>query len=143
MTARLLQPGALDLSTYPLCYLATPYTKYPDGIEEAHAEACKLAARLLVNGVMVYSPIAHTHAIAVHGKINPLDHAIWLPFDEAMMQAASVLVVAEMPSWQVSYGIRCEIEWFMRAEKPILYLDPETLKVSSSPCVVASRGAAA
>src|ERR1700733_5959030 len=102
---------SLDLvKSYPLVYLATPYSKYPDGIEAAYRDACALSARLLHLGIKVFSPIAHSHGIAVHGKIDPLDHNIWLPFDESVMQASHALLVAKMRSWELSYGIDKEIE---------------------------------
>lgn len=106
-------------------YLATPYSKYRGGdIEAAFVDAAKLAASLLVRGVKVYSPIAHTHPLAVYGKLDPLDHSIWLPFDEAMMAAADSLIVAHMDGWDVSYGIAHEIKVFEKAGKPIFDLDP-------------------
>jgi Domain of unknown function (DUF1937) len=110
-------------------YLATPYTKFPGGIECAFIAAAKLAARLLVSGVKVYSPIAHTHPLAVHGNLDPLDHDIWLPFDEAMMTACGALLVAHLPTWDSSKGIAHEIAFFEKAHKPIFDLDPASLKM--------------
>ena len=110
-----------------LAYLATPYSKWKLGPEAAFIEASKLAARLLVSGVKVYSPIAHTHPLAYYGGLDLLDLSIWLPFDEAMMERCDVLIVAHMDGWQESKGIAHEIEFFKRAEKPIFDLDPETL----------------
>jgi hypothetical protein len=110
-----------------LAYLATPYSKYPAGIERAFEDAARLAARLMLAGVKVYSPIAHTHPLAVYGKVDPLDHSIWMPFDEAMMAVADVLMIAEMEGWQESKGIAHEIEFFERAGQAIFQLDPETL----------------
>lgn len=111
-----------------LCYLATPYTKYLGGdIERAFIDAAKLAALLLRAGVKVYSPITHTHPLAIHGNLDPLDHAIWMPFDQAMMEVSDVLLVAHMDGWQESYGIAEEIKVFEAAHKPIYDLDPKTL----------------
>ena len=110
-----------------LAYLATPYTKYKPGIDQAFIDAAKLAALLLRAGMKVYSPIVHCHTIAIHGQIDPLDHEIWIPFDEAMMTAADVLLVAHMQGWQESFGIAHEIKFFEDAGKPIFDLDPKTL----------------
>lgn len=112
-----------------LAYLATPYSKYPGSIASAFVDASKLAAKLMVAGVRVYSPIAHTHPLAMYGNLDPLDHRIWLPFDEAMMAKADVLIVAHMASWETSKGIAHEVEYFTRAKKPIFDLDPETLSM--------------
>lgn len=111
-----------------LCYLATPYTKYKDGdIDAAFRDAAKLAAQLLRAGIKVYSPIAHCHPLSVHGKIDPLDHSIWLPFNDTMLRASDVLIVAEMDGWDQSKGVGYEIEFFERTVKPIFHLDPLTL----------------
>ena len=116
-------PGSLH-------YLATPYSKYPAGIEAAFADAAALAAALMVAGVNCYSPIAHTHPLAIHGKLDPLDHSIWLPFDEVMMAKADTLIVAHMEGWEFSYGMAHEVEVFTRAGKPIFDLWPETMKMA-------------
>jgi hypothetical protein len=105
-----------------LWYLATPYSKYPDGIEAAFIDACKAAGALIKLGWNVYSPIAHTHPIAIHAGIDPLDHAIWLPFDDAMMQAAYGILVVRMPGYDKSFGIAHEIKTFRDAGKPIRYV---------------------
>lgn len=113
-----------------LCYLATPYTRHKDGIEGAFRAAARLTAMLLRAGVKCYSPIAHTHPVAIHGMIDPLDHAIWLPFDEAMMTACHVLIVAHMDGWSESKGVAHEIEFFTKAGKPIFDLDPLSLTMA-------------
>lgn len=123
----------IDLTVYPLVYLATPYSKYPAGIECAFRDAAALAARLLKNGARVYSPIAHTHPLAVYGNIDPLDHAIWLPFDEAMMTACAALFVAQMRGWRESFGVKHEIEFFSAARKPVIYLDTISLRGRATP----------
>jgi nucleoside 2-deoxyribosyltransferase len=117
--------------TKSLCYLATPYSKYLGGhLERAFVDASKIAAQLLRAGIKVYSPIAHTHPLAVYGNIDPLDHSIWLPFDEAMMEAANILIVAHMDGWQDSKGIAHEIAFFEQRGKPIYDLNPETMTMA-------------
>lgn len=117
----------------PLYYLATPYTKYEGGIEAAFESAAAIAARLVKTGYVVYSPIVHTHPVAVHGGIDPLDHSIWLDFDLRMMRAADCLVVAQMKGWRESFGISQEIKFFENAGKPICYLDSATFAFSNHP----------
>jgi hypothetical protein len=121
------------LADFELVYLGSPYSKYQPGIEAAFRDASAIAGRLLLAGVKVYSPIAHTHPIAMHGRIDPYDHKIWLPFDQAMMDASKAMVVAKMDSWDKSFGIAHEIEYFGSAGKPIFYLDPETMELADKP----------
>ena len=106
-------------------YLATPYSKFPGGLEAAFAAAADLAAKLIALQVPVYSPIAHTHPIALVGGLDPLDHSIWLPADRPLMAAAHGLLVAALPSWEESFGIAQEIADFQRRYRPIVRLDIE------------------
>ncbi len=111
-----------DLRQFDLVYLGTPYSKYPAGIEAAFREASAFAARLLRMGIKVYSPIAHTHPLAIYGNIDPYDHSIWLPFDAAMMAKSDAMLVGTMEGWETSKGVLHEIETFRAADKPIFYL---------------------
>ena len=121
------------LKQYDLVYLGTPYSKFPTGTEAAFQAAASLAGRMLVAGVNVYSPIAHTHPIAIHSGLNPLDHSIWIPFDAAMMDKADALVVAMMDSWEASYGLQIETDEFTQAGKPVYWLDPVTMALTDVP----------
>lgn len=123
-----------DVAKFNLVYLASPYSKYPardgmTGLEVAFRDISKIAAKLLRLGLRVYSPIAHTHPIAVYGNVDALDHSIWLPFDQAIMEKSDAMLVAKMETWQISTGIKHEIDFFTEAGKPIFYLDIETLEV--------------
>lgn len=110
-------------------YLATPYSKYPPGLEWAFAHAANAAGQLLAAGVHIYCPIAHTHPVALHGGLDPYSHEIFMPLDEAIMKHAHGVLVVKMPSWKTSYGVTVEIEHFKAAGKPVVYLDWPVLKV--------------
>lgn len=105
-------------------YLASPYTKYRTGLDGANRVICRVAARLLRERVPLFSPIAHTHAIAVHGEMALLDHAGWMAADRWLMIAAYGMIVVKMPGWQDSRGVGEEIDYFTAAGKPIEYLQP-------------------
>jgi len=118
-----------DLRQFGLIYLATVYSKHPEGLEVAFRHAAILASRLMLKEINVYSPICHTHPMAIHAGLNPLDHSIWLPFDEVIMKKADALLVAMMERWEDSVGIAHEIKRFTEMQKPIYYLDPVLLKI--------------
>lgn len=118
-----------DLRKYPLIYVGTPYSKYVGGIDAAFTDACRLTARLMQHGLKVYSPIAHTHPLAIHGGLDPLDLSIWLPFDGAMIDKADAMIVAMMEGWETSTGIRHEIHAFLESSKPIFFLNPGDLSL--------------
>jgi hypothetical protein len=105
-------------------YLGSPYSKYPGGLTQAHIDVCREAARLISLGLPIFSPIAHTHPIAMISGLDPLDHMIWLLADQPMMDAAFGLIVLKMDGWSRSYGLKHEIETFADVGKPIVYLTP-------------------
>ena len=101
-------------------YLATPYSKFEGGnLDAACRMACSVSADLIRAQVPVFSPIAHTHAIAKLGGIDPLDHGIWLPADEPMMRAACGLLIYKAPGWRRSFGIAQEVKAFRAMGKPV------------------------
>lgn len=113
-----------ELKSFDIVYLATPYSKYPKGIERAFTKAARITGRLIAEGVNVFSPIAHTHSVAQYADLDPLDHKIWLPYDEAIMNRMDALVVCMMEGWEASYGLKHEIRYFISLDKAVLYLDP-------------------
>lgn len=118
-----------ELKKYSLVYLTTPYSKYPSGLHEAFMESARIAGMLLLAEIKVYSPISHTHPIALYAGIDPLDHDIWLPFDQTMMNMADCMVIANMEGWEQSRGIQHEIETFAAAGKPIFLFCPKTFEI--------------
>jgi hypothetical protein len=114
-------------------YLATVYSKHPDGIEEAYRMACRETAVLIQDGVRAYSPIAHTHGVAIHGGIDPYDHGIWLHADAPFMAAAEALIVLTSEGWREAYGIGKEIEAFRAAGKPVRFMSPGSAELRDEP----------
>ncbi|CAH2606094.1 conserved protein of unknown function (plasmid) [Rhodovastum atsumiense] len=108
-------------------YLASPYSRYPGGIEEAFRLALRETGRLVSAGVPVFSPIAHTHPVAVECGLDPYSHDIWIPVDEPIMRAASGLIMLRAESWEQSYGMRLELEAFTAAGKPVVWMDVGTV----------------
>lgn len=110
-----------------LGYLASPYAKYPLGAEQAFIDVCAIAGHLIQSGMAIYSPIAHCHSIAVHTGMKLHNYELWIPLDKIMLDRCDVLIIAQMPSWEISEGIRIEIEHFIEADKPIYDLNIRNL----------------
>lgn len=108
-----------SLNRHPLIYLATPYSSYKFGLHAAFVDAAKAAATLIKHSVHCYCPIAHTHPIAEYGAIDKLDHTIWLDLDSKMLALCDALVVVNMEGWEISKGVRFEVDYFLRHHKPI------------------------
>lgn len=103
-------------------YLASPYSHDDSLVVEQRFEAvCRAAARLMERGTLLYSPIAHTHPIAMHGKL-PTDWTYWERYDRAMINACDTLGVLMLDGWSVSRGVTAEIMIAEELDKPIEYL---------------------
>ncbi len=115
------------LRKHKLCYLATPYTRYRQGIHMANVEACRAAASLISMKISVLSPIAHSHAVAMYGNLDPLQQDFWQGVDAPFLEMCDAMIVMELPGWLESRGVQHEIAVFDTAAKPVYYLSPEAL----------------
>lgn len=106
-------------------YLATPYTNFEGGHEAAWIMACEQTALLLKAGVPVFSPIAHTHPIAKVGGLKIVDHNFWVNVvDAPMMKGAHGIIHLAAKGWQKSSGMHEEIVHFVKAGKPVVFMEP-------------------
>lgn len=103
-------------------YLGSPYSKYHLGLEAAWIEACKIAGWFAAARVPVYSPIVHSHPVAIYGGHDPLDYDIWMPLNMAAMNSSEGIIVAMMEGWRESFGLSEEIKFYEKRRQPIFYL---------------------
>lgn len=106
-----------------LIYLATPYTRYPRGLDAAFEDAAAIAGILIKRGLAVFSPICHSHPIAKYGGIDAVDHELWMRIDREMWDRCDELLVAKMDGWDQSRGVAAEIEYFLKRGAPVTYTE--------------------
>jgi hypothetical protein len=108
-----------------LIYLASPYSDSDLLIrEERFRSACRTAAILMNRGHKIFSPIAHTHPIAVEGKL-PTDWQFWRTYDKAIMEACKEMWILTIPGWVKSKGVQAERRLAERLGIPVLLVDVE------------------
>lgn len=108
----------------PWWYLGTPYSRYESGLDAAAKDAAVQAAILIRENVDVFSPIAHSHFVAVYGGLDPLAHGLWMDLDKSFMESAYGLIVCQLPGWQESKGLKIEWEHFETRKRPIILMTP-------------------
>lgn len=106
-------------------YLATPYSRYKDGLEAAFRDACVAAKQLMDERIPVFCPIAHSHPIAMATGHDPCDHGFWMAVDGVMMRRAACLLVCKMPGWDESRGVEIETLKFRDDGKRVFYAEWE------------------
>lgn len=100
-----------------LIYLAGPYTRNEEGSFDA---LNRYAARLIEAGFMVFSPISHTHPIAMVGSL-PTDFEYWKEYNFRMIKNCDVLVVLMLRGWKLSTGVTAEIKIAEKIGVPVKY----------------------
>lgn len=113
-----------------MIYLASPYSHPELAVRRKRFEdACDAAGRLIREGRIVFSPIAHTHPIAER-NVLPLGWDFWHGFDRAFIERADALYVLMLDGWDQSKGVAGEIEIARECGKPTHFLCPKTWIVS-------------
>src|SRR5678815_3413870 len=121
-----------------MIYLASPYSVGPKGAygEEdtgrasknmrtrRYKAACKKAAQLMDKGLVIFSPIAHSHSIELEGMDKVQTGNFWLEQDLAILKHCTDLFVLCLPDWERSRGIAREIEFAQDNGIPVSYLEP-------------------
>lgn len=107
-----------------LVYLASPYSHPEWSVRNARFRiVCKVAARLMADGIGIFCPIAHTHPIAEEGQL-PTAFVFWEKYDRAMLAACSRMIVVMMDGWRESVGVRKEIQIMAEMGKAVEYIAP-------------------
>jgi nucleoside 2-deoxyribosyltransferase len=110
-----------------LIYLASPYSHPYPSVRNARFDAvCRVAAQLMSRGLLIFSPIAHSHPIACAGDL-PTGFDFWERYDRAHMDACGGMIVVMMDGWETSTGVQAEIAYMRAAGKPIAYIAMDML----------------
>lgn len=107
-----------------MIYLASPYSHSDPSVRDARFHAvCQAAAELMRSGQHVFSPIAHSHPIAMHGL--PTDWSYWEVYARWHLERCDEVLVLTLDGWQESVGIAAEVRIAAELDKPVRYLSPE------------------
>lgn len=105
-------------------YLASPYTHENKQIEQERFEAAaKAAGQLMLKGFLVFSPIAHSHPIAMQNDL-PTDIDYWMEFDKSFLEWADELVILNIQGWSASIGVDMERKIAYKKRMPISIFTP-------------------
>lgn len=106
-----------------LIYLATPYSSPdPEIQEERFLAVNRVAAKLMSQGLHIYSPISHTHPIANAGDL-PRGWDYWEQYDRAVLAACVGMMVFCQDGWRQSKGVSAEIEIAHEMGLPVQYIN--------------------
>jgi nucleoside 2-deoxyribosyltransferase len=111
----------------PVIYLASPYSHDdPEIMEQRYQQACAAAAKLINCGVVVYSPIAHSHPIAKIGGAKG-DWATWQNHCLSLLDRCDFMLILMLDGWMESTGVEAEARHCLDTQKDIFYSDMDGL----------------
>lgn len=122
-------------------YLATPYTKHPEGIEYAFLYAAGQLANLYALGVKrIYSPIVHWHTATVLDPNNILRHFTpdeWFEHNKPEMDLCDCMAIPDESGQQIeavptSEGIAKERAYFEDGQKRVIVYDTLRIKARAA-----------
>jgi len=120
-------------------YLACPYSKYPEAVRpDVVGCADMAAAKLIVMGHVVYSPLSMTHGIWQHMKVMHRNFD-WVLFDKEFLVHCSGVFVLRLPMWNHSEGIKQELEFASTMGLNVFYMEPFEAMKAKYPQVFSER----
>ena len=93
-------------------YLATPYSHSDPAVRQARFEAVtKAAGELIAQGHHVFSPITHSHPIALACPDTPTDHEFWWKFNKAWIDWCDEVWILIIDGCDESLGANKEMAY--------------------------------
>lgn len=106
-----------------LTYLASPYSNSDiHTVLNRYDAAVDVAAELKDHGMIVYSPIAHTHVMATKRNL-PTSWEYWEKDCRAFLEASERLIVLKLDGWEQSVGVAAEIRLAEEMGIPVSYME--------------------
>ena len=106
-----------------LTYLASPYFDPDPSVRLFRFRAVsRVAAGMMKEGTMVFSPISHCHPMAEEAGL-PKGWGFWGKYDEAMLSRCQKMVVLKLPGWDKSEGVSREIELAREFGIPVEFME--------------------
>ena len=107
-----------------MIYLASPYSHTDLCVREARYDAaCCAAAKLIAQGHVVFSPVAHSHGIVRYGL--PVDWNFWERQDRRFVEMCDELWALKLDGWHESIGVQAEIDLALEIGKAVRFLSAD------------------
>jgi len=104
-------------------YLAIPYSHEDVLVRKYRFEvANKIAAALISEGRIIFSPISHCYPLTDYGLPGSWEY--WQKYSYEFLKNAKKLIVIKLEGWEESTGVKGEIKIAKKIGLVIEYIDP-------------------
>ncbi len=104
-----------------LYYLASPYTHKTKKVMKQRLEAVNYIGAQLVSRIHCIYPISSSASLSTKMKL-PHTFEYWRKLDLKYVERCDGMIIATLPGWSKSVGVRAEIEHCRKINKPIYLL---------------------
>ena len=112
-----------------LIYVACPYSHQSEDVMVERFEAVnRFCAELMREGLLVFSPISHTHPIAQYGLPKGWD--FWHKYDQVYLDVCDGIIVLRLVGYKESVGVTAEANEMFRQGKPIVHANPHEARLA-------------
>jgi hypothetical protein len=123
-----------------MVYLGQPYSHQDPAVRQWRFEAaCRATAALMRAGLVVFSPVAHSHPLTRYGL--PGDWRFWERYDRAFLEACGALAILTLDGWKESVGVGAEIRIAFELGLPVFLIDPARVGIRAENAPAAWTGA--
>ena len=106
-------------------YLACRYSGTREEQEMRFLRVNQVAAKLMLQGHIVFSPISHSHPISKYIPQDSDTHEFWLGQDQSFLNWADQLWILTDDCWWKSVGVLIEMNIMSRQHKLIKYISSD------------------
>jgi hypothetical protein len=107
-----------------IIYLASPYSHADKTIQEENfRKISKVAADFTSKGFIVISPITYGHTLVTFKPEMPTTWEFWENFCLSILAKCDKMIVVKMEGWDLSRGVKGEIDYATKHNIPIDYIE--------------------
>lgn len=115
-----------------MIYFGTPYSHPNPAVVNERVHLTLVAtASLIRKGLIIYSPIAHCHDLALRFSL-PTDAAFWEKINEDFLRSSNAFYALCIDGWRESIGLTREFKLARELKLPIGYVLMDHLNVRIS-----------
>ena len=123
-----------------MIYLASPYTRPdPAGRQWRFEAASRATARMIREGMFVFSPVVHSHPLTRHRL--PGDWDFWQRYDRAHLVRCNEFMVLALDGWRESKGVQAEMAIATELSMPVRMVEPAEVGIRADSAPAARTGA--
>ncbi len=95
-----------------MIYLSAPYYHEDQGvIEQRMIFVKRYAARLVMQGNLVASPLLTYHGLLTPEEMRRVSTHFWMKASASVLKTCDSMVLLMLPGWEQSSGVNAELDW--------------------------------